>query len=156
MRKEEINGRTYSVTNSGTYYNEGTPQRIIEILEQARETGQRLQLFYGDIETGRNWNEEYNTTGTIGRSTGTVKIPLLIATSRSMGGGGISTDRIIAIRDTKTKKVLYRSPNFQPQQMEIVSSDLPEYKFNLNINGEMYSRHRTEESAKRLLKKLAI
>jgi hypothetical protein len=154
MKTETVNGKMYIVTESNTYYSEGTRNDVIDILERARYRGQRIKLFYGDIKTGRNWNEEHYTVGTIGKSTGTVKIPLLIATKRSMGGGAILTDCIIAIKEGKN--VLYKAANFKEDVYTIAPSDMQGYEANTLINGELYGRHKTEASAKRLINKLKL
>lgn len=159
MKTETINhnngnSTTYKIYPSGTAYHTETPDRVCEILENARTAGTRLQIYYGDTQTGRDWNEENDTRGTIGRSGGTVKIPLLIATSRSHGGGAILDHCIVKIR-SNTGNVIYQAPNYKQPQFEIVPSDLPQYTHNVNINGELYSRHKTERSAKLLVKKLS-
>jgi len=152
MKTETVNGKSYKVTESNTWYNEKTPDKVINILERARYRGSRIQLFYGNTETGKNWNEENDTIGTIGKSNGTVKIPLLIATKRSTGGGAISTDCIIGIKQGKT--ILYKAENFVENVYTIVDSDLQGYAKNTLIDGEIYGRHKTELSAKRLIAKL--
>jgi len=50
---------------------------------------------------------------------------------------------------------LYKAENYQQPVFDIVPSDLPEYGFNVNINGQLYSRHKTEKQAKNLIKKMA-
>lgn len=144
---------TYKIYQSGTAYHIDTPDRVCEILENARTSGQRLQIYYGDRKTGKNWNEENDTRGTIGRSTGTVKIPLLIATSRSHGGGAILDHYIVKIRGKYG--IIYKCENYKESTFEIVPSDLPEYTHNVLIDGELYSRHKSERSAKLLVKKLS-
>ena len=147
-------GTVYKVTESGTSYAEKTSDKVIDILERARYRGERIQVFYGDTETGKNWNEEYDTIGTIGRSTGTYKITLLIKNKRSMGGGSILTDRIIAIK--QGKNVLYKAANFVEDVYTIVDSDMKEYAKNTLINGVLHGRHKTELSAQRLINKLKL
>ena len=58
-------------------------------------TDRRVRLFLGDPETGRDWGEENDVTGYVGRSTGPSKVPLLLATRRSMGGGAILVDCVL-------------------------------------------------------------
>ena len=77
-------------------------------------------MWYGDTKTGTSWNEEYGIIGRIGRSAGSVKIPLLIANARSIGGGALLDDRIIHMVDVKTKKVLYTHELFKMPIAEIV------------------------------------
>ena len=146
---------TYKITASGTAYHEETPQEVVNVLERARAAGTRLQFYYGDVKTGRDWHEENDTIGTIGRSGGSVKIPLLIKSSRSHGGGAILDHCIVKIVETRTKKVLYKAANYQAPKIEIVPSDLPGYSHNVNIDGQLYSRHKTERAAKMLAAKLS-
>lgn len=144
---------TYKIWPSGTAYHIETPDRVCEILENARTSGNRIQIYYGDKETGRDWHEEQDTRGTIGRSSGTVKIPLLIATSRSHGGGAILDHCIIKIRNKYG--LIYQHENYKQSKFEIVPYDSPEYTHNVLINGQIYSRHKSERSAKLLVKKLS-
>jgi len=102
---------------NGTTYHDETPSKVIDILEAARlnhvddQYGRplrghlRLRLHYGDVKTGRPWGD--SETGQIGRSTGTSKIPLLIKTRRSMGGGGILDHCIVKIEAMPGRQVLY-------------------------------------------------
>jgi len=101
----------YKETN-GTSYHKETNETIINVLENARMNRNRLRVFFGDIKTGRSWDEEHETIGYIGRSTGTFKIPLLVHNTRSFGGGGLLDHCIVKIVDTKTKKTLYIHPKF--------------------------------------------
>lgn len=97
----------YQVTDSGTWYDEKTPIKVIEALEEARVTKDRIRLFYGDHDTGVVWLEEHDVIGTVGRSSGYAKIPILIHSSRSLGGGAIMDNRILRI-DTKRKGKIVR------------------------------------------------
>jgi len=97
----------YRIEN-GTSYHHDTPQKVVDILEQCRQSSTRIVLDYGDVKTGKSWNEIYNVTGRIGRSTGNIKIPLLIYSKRSMGGMGILDHCIIGIKESKGKRVLYK------------------------------------------------
>lgn len=98
----------YKETESGTFYKENIPDELVELLEKLREDKTRVVVDYGDIKTGRSWGEENDIQGYIGRSTGRIKIPLLIYNSRSLGGGSLLDDCIIGIKTTKGKKVIYK------------------------------------------------
>jgi hypothetical protein len=102
---------TYKEYN-GTSYHTETKVLIVTILEIARKNKIRLVLDYGDILTGKSWNEIYGINGYIGRSTGTIKIPILIYNNRSIGGGAILDQCIIKISESKGKKVLYQHPTY--------------------------------------------
>lgn len=103
----------YKVVN-GTSYHIETIDKIVNILEHCRLNNVRIILDYGDILTGQSWGDHYDIAGTIGRSGGTNKIPLLIKTKRSMGGGGILDHCIVNILTSKGKEILYSHPNYKP------------------------------------------
>jgi len=121
----------YKVVN-GTSYHENTSEEIIKVLEDARKHNKRVRIFYGDTETGRDWMEIYDTIGTIGRSCGEVKIPLLIKNSRSCGGGAILDNCIVKI--TIDKKVVYQNTKYYLPEMEI-----KEASEELKAKGYLYS-----------------
>lgn len=103
--------KTYQIKN-GTSYDSRTNQSVIDCLENARLNKIRLRIHYGDIETGKDWNERYDVTGYVGRSCGSTKIPLLVFNTRGVGGGGILDHCIIKITLSKGKRVLYQQPNY--------------------------------------------
>ena len=97
----------YKVVN-GTYYGKETSAEVIEVLEKCRKSKTRIVLDYGDVNTGVSYEEVYGIKGTISRSCGEIKIPILLMySSRSIGGVGIATSIIIGIKESKGGKVLY-------------------------------------------------
>lgn len=110
------NSITYQVIN-GTAYHVETPDVIIKILEDARQSNRhiRLRFCYGDTETGRDWGETCDTAGYIGRSTGSIKIPLLIRKVTSYGGGGLLDHCIVRIEkkvNGGSYREVYRHPKY--------------------------------------------
>ena len=153
--KKDSTGKKYKVTKEATFYNIKTPDSLVSILEHSRIAGKRLKVYLGDAKTGRDWGEESEKYIRIGRSTGTAKIPLSISNSRSTGGGALLDYCIVKLIDTQNNVVLYQHPKYKALKIEITKSDLPNYSNNLLINGKIYSRHKTETSAKRLKAKLS-
>lgn len=98
--------KQYQVVN-GTFYNKATPKEVIDILEESQVNETRLLFDFGDVKTGKSWGETCDIRGRVGRSTGDIKIPLLIATCRSLGGGALLDDCIVKISLSKGGKVLY-------------------------------------------------
>lgn len=92
----------------GTFYKKNTPMDLIEVLERARENRTRIVVDYGDIKTGKSWGEENYIKGYVGRSTGEIKIPLLVYNSRSIGGGGLLDNCILSVKTTKGNRTLYK------------------------------------------------
>lgn len=133
------NGNSFEYLNcNGTWFkygkniqNEGWEYKENEILwdlvSYMVHSGRRVRIWYGDTETGRSWNEEYNVTGYISRSTGNIKIPILINNSRSYGGESLLDDCIIRIDDIQQKRTLYKHENFHVEKMEVEIESDSEY-----------------------------
>lgn len=113
--------------NEGWKYKEN--EKLWQVLSSLVQSGRRVRIWYGDTETGRSWNEEYAVTGTIGRSTGEINIPLLINNSRSYGGGALLDDCIIRIDDIKQKRTLYKHENFHVEKLELKTEEGSEYPY---------------------------
>ena len=107
-------GREYKKIG-GTFFHLDTPDelcRIIDsLIESRRET--RVRIFQGDAATGRDWGEENDVTGYMGRSMGPIKIPLLINNRRSLGGGGLLDNCILKLQTTAGRE-LWRADNYVP------------------------------------------
>lgn len=52
--------KTVKIENLQMDFVFGTDVKVARILEQSRLTGQRIRIFYGDVETGRDWLDEYD------------------------------------------------------------------------------------------------
>lgn len=128
------NGNTiYYVEKNGMYFEVGiflerenklevynnVNDSLIHVLRTAYSYRFRVRIWYGDKETGRSWNEEYDTMGTIGRTTGNIKIPILVKNSRSWGGGAVLVGNIIRIDDIEDKRTLWKVPNFHVEDMKV-------------------------------------
>ena len=113
------NGNTinYKIVN-GTAYHIDTNDTIVNILENARNSPNitRLRLAYGDTSTGRDWGETTGINGYVGRSTGPIKIPLIISKINSLGGIALLDHCIIKIErkynDRRKYKEIYRHKNY--------------------------------------------
>lgn len=97
----------YKVVND-TAYHLNTPDDLIAVMERCRKDRTRVRITYGDVATGTPWDSYALDVGRIGRSTGSRKIPILVHNARSMGGGGILTDCILQVRESRGGKVLYK------------------------------------------------
>lgn len=88
----------YKIYN-GTSYHVETPQDIINKLEYARENRKRVLVTYKEgWEDFTGYTKDgLNVHMYIGRSTGSIKIPLHISSSRSIGGGALSDNAIIRV-----------------------------------------------------------
>jgi len=114
--------KEYKTVESGTSYGITTPQVVIDVLEKARYRGERIRLFYGHQADGIDWCEENDTMGTLGRTCGSQKVNILLASSRSSGGGAILDDCIVRIscKDQKGRIIdLYRHPQYKVPEFTI-------------------------------------
>lgn len=113
---KESYGKRYKVYN-GTWYCFDTPDRVIQILDNAMKNHERIRVFYGDADTGCDWCEFFDTIGYVGRSTGYMKAPLLLNNSRSIGGTSILDGSIVKI--TIDKVVVYQHLNYHLDESKL-------------------------------------
>ncbi len=132
---------------SGIYYRDTTPRAVIDGLERAYRTGERIRLWTGDPLTGKNWYDEYDVTGTVGRSMGPIRIPLLIASPRSSGGGAIGTDAIVCLR--VGGREVWRAPGFEMPAPVIKAEEFECYHCAAYLDGKLHARFKTQKSAQR-------
>lgn len=127
------NGNTieYDRLPSGTCYHRETPESVRIILENARQFRRRVRLFYGDTVTGRDWLEENEVSGFVGRSTGNIKIPLLLRRPNSSGGPAILDHCIIKI--IQDKRTVYEHEKYWHPELRIEPASLPDYTCAVNI-----------------------
>jgi len=97
---------------NGTSFQNETKREVAELLERCRANRTRVILDYGHSD-GKSWGEIYDIIGYIGRSTGSIKVPLLLYNSRSYGGSAILTKCIIQIKESKGGRVLYQHKNYK-------------------------------------------
>ncbi|MHB8742819.1 MAG: hypothetical protein ACYC9L_06790 [Sulfuricaulis sp.] len=135
---------SYERSAKGTYFHQQTPKAVRRILETARETGIRLRLFLGDAITGRDWGEEHDTIGTVGRSTGPLRVPLLVADSFDAGGGAILDHCVVRVIDVQRGWDVYRHPAYAAPRLrkgKPWAVDLPVAFYR---DGKPYAAFRTE------------
>lgn len=123
-----------------------TNDAVKAILNTLYQTKVRCRIFYGDVETGKAWPEEYDTTGRIGRSTGSVKVPLLVNNARSIGGCAILDHCILAIFLTDGQ-LMYKHPTFDVGQWNIKPADIPEYTHSVYLNDIIHARFKSKKQA---------
>jgi hypothetical protein len=96
----------------GITYHKKTSDEMVWILQTLRVNQTRVRFHWGDTETGKDWGDVNYVTGTIGNSMGPVKIPILIYSRRSTGGGGLLTHCIVKITATQGGRVIYQHPKY--------------------------------------------
>jgi hypothetical protein len=143
----------YKVLN-GTYYRENTPDAVVEALEVARKYGDRVSFRYGDTATGRDWLDLYDVSGTVSRSCGSVKIPLLIKTARSTGGGSILTDCIVKL--VVNGRIAYQAPTYRAPVIDIQHSTADGYSHAIYANNTLIANVKSERAAAQIARRILI
>lgn len=120
-RKNLDQGLSYRVTDTkpedtvdyntlvwnGVFYLEDTvPEELSSLLNTLHRTKERCRFHYGDVKTGTKWGDV--EVGRIGRTTGTVPVPITVYNSRSLGGPALLSSCVVKVETTKGKRILYQ------------------------------------------------
>lgn len=132
--------------NGAFVFHPDTPDEVRSVLESAYSCKVRLRIFSGDVFTGQCWNEEWQTIGTIGRSTGQSPIPLMIVNARSSGGAAISANCIVAIQDGPGR-FLYQHPLFHTGLWSMGPASDPGYAVSVLHNGKPRAQFKRADQA---------
>lgn len=104
-------------------------EELMNIILRAYKYKFRIRVFYGDIHTGRSWNEDHDVMGKIGRTCGAIKIPILLRRKDSHYGEALLLSSVIRIDDIEDKRTLWKLPNFHVEKMTIESRESKDYPF---------------------------
>ena len=124
-----------------TYFDPGTDARASKVLESCRTHERKIRLILGDTLTGEPWLEEHDVVGRIGRSIGTLKVPLLIEPGE-LGGSAILCDCILAIIDWASGDSLYRHDAYREAELSIKPSTDAERPWNVFRREEIVASFR--------------
>ena len=153
------NGNTlYYVEREGLYFEVGIflgKENKLKVFDNVNETLMsliirawkykfRIRIFYGDIHTGRSWNEEYDVMGIIGRTTGNIKIPILLNRKDSSFGGALLLSSVIRIDDIEDKRTLWKLPNFHVEELNVCSNDSLELPWKVEKLNEETKKWQTQ------------
>lgn len=127
----------YVRLKSGTCYHAETPKRVIKVLEEMLKTRTKVRIFLGDVKTGQSWHEENDVVGRIGRSTGNIKIPLLVPDGES-GGPGLLDHCIIRI-DTR-EGTLYQHKKFRVGDLTLSKGTTTDFPWEVFIDNVLHAR----------------
>lgn len=131
----------------GTWFDPDTPRKVETVLETCRKSGERIRIFYGDANTGRDWMEENDVVGRVGRSTGKMKIPLLIPDA-DCGGPGILDHCIVRIVDARSRRELYRHPQYHlPALVISESKGAKGYTHSVHADGKLQANFKSHAKA---------
>lgn len=107
-----------STLSRQTYFDPGTEPEVARVLESCRKADDKVRLVLGDTTTGESWLDEHDVVGTIGRSTGSLKVPLLVEDGEA-GGGAILTGCVLCIIDWRSGRVRYRHAAYRVPDLSL-------------------------------------
>jgi hypothetical protein len=128
-----------SPLNRSTYFDPGTHPEAAKVLEAARQRARKVGLILGDTTSGEPWLEEHDVVGRIGRSTGSLKVPLLIEAGRC-GGSAILCACLLALIDWDSGDVLYRHAAYREADLGIQPSNATDLPWNVVRGEEVVAR----------------
>lgn len=132
-----------------TWHERFKNEQLKQLLESLHVNRTRIRIWYGNTETGKVWLEEHDVKGTIGRSTGEKKIPLLIPKYSSLGGVAILYGCIVRIDNIVDKRTIYQHKDFYLPKFEIIPSDLKDYSHAVLADNELVALFKTQQKAER-------
>ncbi len=153
FRDGSIQNFPFKVLN-GTYFDGRTPDAVVQAIEAARANGDRVAIRYGDPDTGRDWLDPYDTRGTIGRSTGPRKVPLLIRPARSIGGGSIFTPWIVKL--VVNGRIAYQAPTYCAPVIDIQPSTAAGYSHAVVADNTVIANVKSERTAAQIARRILI
>ena len=151
---------------NGTSYDARTPDEVIVVLENARLNRQRVHVSLGETEgpqAGRDWMEEHTVHGFIGRSTGSIKIPLIVHNRRSLGGPGLLDHCVVRVRTAAGGRVLWQHPQYshgviqiRPKAEPLVLEDGRTLRVDVLRDGQVQAAFEDVTKARRYIHKLGV
>lgn len=109
-----------AINDDQTWFDGRTPLRVQKAMESLRQSRTPVRIFSGNTKTGRDWMDEYDTMGLIGRSMGLMKVPLI------GDGHAVLTHCIVKLVNTDTGEVVYQHPKYHLPKIELVEA--PDYE----------------------------
>ena len=103
-----------------TWFHLNTPVEVRRILERYRKSGKAIRIFYGDAETGRDWLEENDVLGVVGRSDGILRVPILLQSRAAAWGSAVLDHCLVKLMDVDPRRVLWAHPKYQAPTFQIV------------------------------------
>ena len=122
-----------------TWHDSDALPEVCKVIDRCFRNGTRVRLFYGDTETGREWGEENDVLGSIGRSVGPLKSPILILKGEH-SGTTILEHCLLKIMDANTRRILWVHDRYQTPTFSITEDATPKLPFKGTMNGQSKAR----------------
>lgn len=125
--------------------------QLWHVLDRLIKSRERVRIWLGDRDTGKAWNEEYYVKGIIGRSTGDIKIPLMVNNSRSYGGTPLLDHCIVRIDSIAEHRTLWKHPKFYIPDMTLKYEETEAWPYRVYQEGKNICNFLTEDKATKWL-----
>lgn len=143
----EVEAAYIQTAPQDTQFDPDTHMMVKLYLEAYRKTGAKVRLFFGDVDTGRDWLSEHDVLGRISRTTGPLKAPILVEENDS-GGGIILSACVLKIVDVTSKELIWQHPNYQEPSFDVKeSSTVANYAAEVWVDGACHARFKSVEKA---------
>ena len=119
---------------SETWHHPDALPEVCKVIDRCLVSGARVRLFYGDTNTGREWGEENDVLGTIGRTSGPLKSPILVPKGER-SGTTILEHCLVKIMNADTRRVLWVHDRYQAPVFSITEDHTPKLPFNATMDG---------------------
>lgn len=106
-------------------------EKLISILESCRKNNTRIRVWYG--ANNKIWLEEYDVIGRINRTTGRIKIPILVNNKRSLGGRELLVHCIVRIDDIEEKKTIYKLNDYEMPEFKVRETKIDGYSIGFQV-----------------------
>jgi len=130
----------------GMWFHADTPLAVRRELKKAYKEKYPIRIFYGDTMTGKDWLEECDVLGKVYRSSGVLKVPLLID-DNEIGGPAILDHCIVRIVNAETGAELYRHHNYFHGVFSLHEFYEGEYEAETRVDGETHARFKSMDDA---------
>lgn len=138
LYREAIDAYAVARLNETCHHPDALPA-VCKVIDRCITNGTRVRLFYGDTDTGRDWGEENDVLGTIGRSAGPLKSPILVPKGEH-AGTTITEHCLVKLMDADTRRVLWVHERYQTPTFSITEDAAPKLPFKATMNGQSKAR----------------
>lgn len=114
--KKQIIGKLFRIIGDPFFFDLQTPDEIRSVLTSVYLNRSlksvRLRVWYGNVHTGRAWNDTFNTSGYVARTMARYPQPMLVSFKSSHEGDVMVTNKIVRIDVVETGETLYAHKDF--------------------------------------------
>jgi hypothetical protein len=114
LRSRQVAGKVKS-TGDHFYLDKDTADDVRHVLNSVyagSRRGARIRVWYGNVVTGRAWNNTFNVAGYLGSTTKRIQEPVIRALKSATEGEIVNAAQIVRIDMVETGETLYRHAKF--------------------------------------------